>query len=193
MPFWKQGIKNLWGGLDKSLTPQMPNTPTGSLQPSTVRTLMATTDSLLQDNRIEKSHYEQFFRWHAENLPGYKGLYEKFVMAVNQVAQKESNHDFADADLATQRRILDQVVMINTPRFLPAKVNKLRVAALDKDRFYFNTFIVSKIFGLFARTDALILVGYESWRTQPRGLKNYRLAPEKVKSDSALLMQSQRR
>lgn len=193
MPLWKPGMKELWGNLDKSLEPKIPNAPTGTLQPSTIRTLMATTESLLQDNRIEKSHYEQLFRWHAENLPGYKGLYEKFVMAVNQVAKKESNRDFADADLTTQRRILDQVVMIDTPRFLPTKVNKLRLAALDKDRFYFYTFIVSKIFGLFARTDALMLVGYESWRTQPRGLKNYRLAPEEVKSASALLIQSQRR
>ena len=185
-PLWK----NLLSNLDKSLKLKIPNAPTGSLQPNTIRTLMAVTESLLQDNRIEKTHYQNFFSWTAENLSGYKDLYEKFVVKVNQATRKESDRDFADADLPTQRKVLDQVVMIDPPRFLPAKINKFRLATLEKERLYFYTFIISKIFGLFGRTDALIAVGYESWRTQPRGLKNYTLAPEQVKSGSTLLMQS---
>ena len=78
-PLWK----NLSSNLDKSLKLKIPNAPTGSLQPNTIKTLMAVTESLLQDNRIEKTHYQNFFSWTAENLSGYKDLYEKFVVKVN--------------------------------------------------------------------------------------------------------------
>jgi len=78
-------------------------------------------------------------------------------------------------------RKYEKQIVVNPAKLLPNNANKFRLALLEGDRFHFNTFIVDEIFQLFARTDALILVGYESGRTKPRGLKNYTLAPTTVK------------
>lgn len=179
VPLWKEGISNTFYQWYKSVQ-AIPSAPPGSLKENTLQALMATTEALLEDKVQNKGVYEKFFHWHAENIPGYNQLYEKFLTIVNQEAKKVSDRNFAEIDIGTRHKILDRMAMIPASRILPLKMENLRLTILEKNKWYFDKFIVREIFQLFARTDALILIGYESWRTQPRGLDNYRLAPENV-------------
>jgi len=162
--------------------------PTGSLTAQTLSVLLATTEALLHDTPPkEMSHYEDFFRWHAEHLSGYKRLYEQFAATVDQIARKSSNITFADNDIVTRKKILAMVAPASSDSLL-GKLGKFQIVLFGKEQLLFYNHIVHEIFRLFARTDALILVGYEAWPGQPRGLDNYRQLPGKAKAESARMM-----
>ncbi|MDJ0620977.1 MAG: hypothetical protein QNJ63_30280 [Calothrix sp. MO_192.B10] len=179
VPGLKEGIYQKFYTWYKSAQ-NLPDAAPGSLKASTLQSLMATTEALLEDKLQNKSVYEKFFQWHAKKVPGYHELYEKFATILNQEAKKVSSRNFPEVDIATRRKIIDRVAMIPASSALPLKVENFRLTILERNKWYFDKFIVREIFQLFARTDALILIGYECWRTQPRGLNNYKIAPEQV-------------
>src|SRR6185295_10486722 len=53
----------------------------GALDDATLTALMSATAALLVED-IEQDRYEDFFKWHAENAPGYKRIYERFAQAM---------------------------------------------------------------------------------------------------------------
>lgn len=161
--------------LKRQLTdPGLPeDTLTGLLDTQTLQVLMATTEALI-NIRIETTHYENFFRWRSENVRGYKTLYEQFALTVRTIA----GCNFAECDIATRRRILERAFQV---RNLTSRWDTVRTGILERDWLRFDKYIVHEIFALFVRTDAWIVLGYESWPGTPRGLATYRQAPNKPK------------
>ena len=144
---------------------------TGILNAQTLQVLRATTEALIEV-RIEMSHYENFFRWRSENLPGYKSLYEQFARTVNAAV----GCNFAECDIAIRRGILEKAFQ---GRNLTSKLDQVRIGVLARDWLRFDKYIVREIFTLFAKTDAWIMVGYESWPGTSRGLVTYRQEPDR--------------
>ena len=109
-----------------------------------------------------------FFRWRSENLSGYRSLYERFAVVVDRAAKKSRKPDFASCDMEVRREILQ--------RFTPSTY----ALVFERDGLRFEKYIFRQILDLFSRTDAWILLGYESWPGTPRGLDTYTKAPSKA-------------
>jgi hypothetical protein len=142
----------------------------GPLDDATADTLDATVRALLHD-RVEPSHYREFFRWRAEHLPGARALYRRFAGAVDVRARRAGHRGFRSAPADARRAILTGL--------LPARgwtrVRRLLVAR-DDERFARQ--VVREIFRRFARTDAWVLAGYDAWPGMPRAIAT--LAPPGV-------------
>jgi hypothetical protein len=146
--------------------------PTGSLDPDTMGTLLATIDALLIETPVprgECDRYAQYFQWHAENVPGYYALYQRFVARVNHVAGRA----LAEQNPRERRRTLDRVVASSSS---PSGRDRLHVL-VNRDPWLFRIYVSEEILRLYCRSDALITLGYESWPGTPRGLEVYRRAP----------------
>jgi hypothetical protein len=150
--------------------PTLEDTPTGSLEDRVLQTLMSTTKALA-GLPVELAHYEDYFRWHAETVPGYKTLYERFAATV----ERSAGCNFSDCDIETQRKILASAFETRTS---PGRLDRLRRGVLDRDWLLYDEYVVREILALFARTDAWILLGYDAWPGMPRGLESYRQLPD---------------
>ena len=153
--------------------PVLEDTPTGPLGVRASEVLLAVTEALV-GVPVELSHYKDFFRWRAENRRGYKALYERFATTLDRLAQRSGGCDFTDCTQHQQRQILDKAFQI---RGATREWDKIHDWVLDRDWVLFDTHIVREIFSLFAKTDAWVLLGYESWPGTPRGLERYTQAP----------------
>jgi hypothetical protein len=153
--------------------PVLEDTPTGPLDVRAGKVLLAATEALV-GTPIELSHYEDFFRWRAENRRGYKALYEHFATILNQSARRSAGCDFTDCHQDAQHQVLDKAFQV---RGATGTWDKIQIRVLDGDWLLFDTYIVREIFSLFAKTDAWVLLGYESWPGTPRGLERYTQAP----------------
>jgi len=151
--------------------PSLANTSSGPLDSHSLKTLMAAVDAILNE-RLETGHYESYFRWYAQNVPGYKVLYDSFTANLNSLSRQYGQLSFPDSDAALKQRVLEE-----TCQFRPSKLERLWAGLLERDRLRFDKYIILPILELFAATDAWILAGYESWPGIPRGLSKYRQAP----------------
>ena len=151
------------------------NTSTGSLERPTIDTLIETTKTLLGDYAIGIDRYENYFRWRAENLKGYKSLYEQFTTTVNQIAQKLGESDFKNFDTVARLNILERAFDTRNPI---NQWEKLKIRLFSKNWLLFDQYIIQEIFTIFANTDVWLVVGYEAWPDQPRGLERYQLNPK---------------
>jgi hypothetical protein len=154
--------------------PEIKDAPPGRLDIPVLQALVATTEALV-GTPVETSHYEDFFRWHSEHLRGYKSLYEQFTAVLNHGAEQAGRPDFARCDMATRRQILDKFPLARQGEF-----GKLLRGVFQKDGRRFEYYIVREILELFNRTDAWIVLGYESWPGTPRGLDKYTQPPGKA-------------
>jgi hypothetical protein len=132
-----------------------------------VRALLATTAALIATD-VETNHYEEFFRWRSENLSGYRSLYQRFAVVVDGSAKEARQPDFASCDMKLRREILQRMT------------SRTYALVFDRDELRFENYILREILALFSRTDAWILLGYDSWPGMPRGLEAYTQAPGKV-------------
>jgi hypothetical protein len=158
------------------LSPGLGDAPTGRLSERTLNALLVATRALA-GVPLEISHYEDFFRWRAENVGGYKALYEQFAAALNSRARRSVGCDFVDCTRQMQQKILEKVPQV---RNTDTRWDKMRVSVLERDWVLFDRYIVRDILLLFSRTDAWTLLGYEAWPGTPRGLDRYTQAPSKV-------------
>jgi hypothetical protein len=147
------------------LRPGLPYAPPEVLRESELKTLLAAVQAFLGETR-SSTHYEAFFRWRAENLPGYGALYRQFAAELDRAA--ETQERFVACPPEEQRRIVR--------RFAPRDLARLRSSLFDRRQLRFTTYVVQEILALFARTDAWVRLGYESWPGVSRGLETYRLA-----------------
>lgn len=131
--------------------------------------LLAVT-RLLTHPFIENDHYEDFLKWRSENIRGYKYVYEKISLILENKSMELFSCSFLDCDAADQLAILGRI----RPRNRLDKVNK---AVFSKDDLLFERFFIFDVLSLYARTDAWIELGYESWPGKPRGLNRYMRAP----------------
>jgi hypothetical protein len=123
---------------------------------------------------IEIGHYEDYFRWRAENLRGYLSLYEKFRARADAAAQRRCGREFALCDSVQQRSILDQELLSQPTA---SRFDTVRSSVFQRGRLIFEKYIFSEVLALFAATDAWKLLGYDGWPGTPRGLEAYRLRP----------------
>ena len=150
---------------------------TGPLDEATARVLQATTAALL-DVLVERGHYREFFQWRSQNAPGYKALYERFAVSVNETAVRSAGAPFADCNLVAQRGVLARCLRAGSPA---GHLGKARAGLLDRPWLIYDRYIVREIFDLFARTDAWVKLGYETWPGEHRGLYTYTQPPERAR------------
>src|SRR5262245_5068491 len=161
---------------DRLLTPALEDADTGPLSARALNALTVATRTLAGVS-VQITHYEDFFRWRAENLRGYKTLYEQFPAALDHRARRSVGCDFADCSASMQRTILENVPQVRSAN---TRLDKVRVSVLERDWVLFDRYIVREILLLFSKTDAWILLGYEAWPGTPRGLDRYTQAPSKA-------------
>ena len=146
--------------------------PLGPLDDHTLAALMATTLVLLPAG-IEPQRYEDCFRWRAEHLPGYKGIYDRFAATVDRAARQLGEAGFAHAAAPAERKVLEPLAEARAVLAERSRRAALRVTLLGRDWFVFERHIVRDLLALFARTDAWLLAGYPSHPGVARGLDAY--------------------
>jgi hypothetical protein len=179
---WKKKVIKRW------LMPNLKDGPTDKLEDGILQILLTATETIA-DVPIDTVHYENLFRWRSENLRGYNNLYNKFARALNSSAKRLTGKDFIGADRETQLRILDKTYQI---RMSTGKLNLVRFGIFERDWILFDRYIIRDILRLFIRTDAWIMLGYESWPGKVRRLRRYRVAPGKIKLKSNSLGRQRR-
>jgi hypothetical protein len=158
-------------------SPGLEDTPTGPLSVETLSALLAATTALA-GVPVQLAHYEDFFRWRAEHLPGYKALYEQFAAALAHRARRAVGCAFVDCSRQVQQKVLDERPQLRSG---DTRWQKARVAVLEREWLRFDQYIVRDILLLFMRTDAWTALGYENWPGTPRGLERYTRAPSQVR------------
>src|SRR5262245_46153775 len=93
------------------LSPGLEDAPTGPLSVRALNTLLATTGALA-GMPVQIAHYEDFFRWRAENLRGYKTLYEQFAAALDRRARQSVGGDFVNCSRQMQQKMLEELPQV---------------------------------------------------------------------------------
>ena len=158
-------------------SPGLEDAPTGPLSVEALNALLAATTALA-GVPVQLAHYEDFFRWRAEHLPGYKALYEQFAAALASRARRSVGCAFVGCSRQMQQKILEERPQL---RGGDGRWHKARVAVLEREWVRFDQYIVRDILLLFLRTDAWISLGYEAWPGTPRGLERYTQAPSQAR------------
>jgi hypothetical protein len=144
--------------------------PTGPLDDGTREALRATTEALL-DVEHDARRYADYFEWRATHLRGYRALYERFARAVDEAARDLAGAPFARLDRGTRARALGRAVPLFETRAMTPEL------LADKERARFFRYVIGEVLLLFAHTDALLHVGYDSIvGAAPAGLESYRHA-----------------
>jgi len=155
------------------LSPTLADAPTGRLGARAFNALLSTTRAVA-GVPVQMSHYEDFFRWRAENLRGYKALYEQFAEALDRRARQSFGCDFVECNREVQRRIIEKVRQVHST---DTRWERIRASVFERDWLLFERYIIRDMLLLFSRTDAWTLLGYEAWPGTPRGLDQYTKAP----------------
>ncbi len=150
-------------------------TPAGPLDEHVLNALLAATDAYA-GAPVERGHYVEFFRWHAETLPGYRTLYERFAATVDRAARRSLGCDFAACEHAARQKIVARAFRFDRPA---TRLSALRAAFLERDWTLFSAYIARPITSLFAHTDAWRRAGYDAWPGIPQGLDRYTQAPRR--------------
>jgi hypothetical protein len=158
------------------LSPGLEDAPTGPLSAGALNTLLVMTGALV-GVPMQIAHYEDFFRWRAENLRGYKALYEQFAAALNRRARRSVGCDFVDCGRQMQQKVLEELPQVRSAQ---TRWHRVRVAVFEREWVRFDQYIVRDILLLFLRTDAWTSLGYEAWPGTPRGLERYTQAPSQA-------------
>ena len=159
------------------LSPGLEDAPTGPLSAGALNTLLVTTGALA-GVPVQIAHYEDFFRWRAENLRGYKTLYEQFAAALDRRARRLVGCDFVDCSRQMQQKMLEELPQVRSAN---TRWHRVRFAVFEREWLRFDQYIIHDILLLFLRTDAWTLLGYEAWPGTPRGLDRYTQAPSQAR------------
>lgn len=154
-------------------SPGLEDAPTGPLSVETLNALLAATTALA-GVPVQLAHYEDFFRWRAENLRGYKALYEQFAATLARRARRAVGCAFVDCSQQMQQKVLEERPQLRSG---DTRWHQARVAVLEREWLRFDQYVVRDILLLFLRTDAWTSLGYEAWPGTPRGLEHYTQAP----------------
>jgi len=145
--FLRNGIQD---GI-RSLINRLRKDNRGFLDKEVLQVLMSVTKTILGSS-IELSHYQDYFVWHAENLPGYKGLYREFAANLNRRAKRLHGQAFVRCDQVQREDVLNRL-------FSGAAFQKYPV--------------IQELMQLYSKTDAWIQLGYNAWPGTARGLDRY--------------------
>lgn len=153
------------------VAPPLDPSATGPIDDGTSDLLLATTTALV-DGDVEPEHYADYFRFHAQNVPGYRDLYERFAARVAEAARRAGVADFAAARADVRRTIVVDGCLPESEgtATLPGGPD-------EEERDRYRQYVVAEILDLFSATDAWILLGYEDWPGNARGLDRYTSTP----------------
>ncbi len=153
---------------------------TGTLDDHTLRTLDALAATYAGDYG-STGHYRLYFAWRAENLPGYLSTYRVFAATLDAAAQ-DSGTSFADADNATRHDLLYATLQMPEPTsdlFAPTYEQPETLFGLEAEIWArFHRMIIAELVYVFINTNAWIMLGYDGWMSQPRGLETYTQPPQ---------------
>jgi hypothetical protein len=110
------------------LSPRLEDAPTGPLSPEALNALLAATTALA-GVPVQIAHYEDFFRWRAEHLRGYKALYEQFAAALDRRARRSGGCDFVDCSRQMQQKMLEELPQVRSAN---ARWHRVRIAVLER-------------------------------------------------------------
>ncbi len=159
------------------INPTLSNKPTGKIDGRTIEVLLVTSE-ILCGTSIERKHYKDYFCWCSENLRGYKTIYEQFKVSLDHSAKQSFGCYFVDCDKSMQLQIIKKILQSHKTLLsqTTSRLYRIKIGIFERDWQLFNKYIFSEILNIFARTDAWVLLGYESWPGIPRGLNKYRKA-----------------
>jgi hypothetical protein len=149
----------------------LPEEPTGPLNTQILQALLVTTE-IITENNVEKSHYKDYFNWRSNNLKGYKALYKKFFETLDRSTKKSFGCSFIGCDKGTQYEMLKKAFEVQTTK---GRIDRIRKGLFDRDWLLFNKYIFPEILSLFARTDAWVSIGYDSWPGVPIGRTHWQM------------------
>jgi hypothetical protein len=144
---------------------------------SVIDTLMTVVDAYVEDNG-SISHYATYLNWRAEHLPRYSRLYALFAAALDRTAQDLTGTSYAETARSLRRAILLEGLELPDPQSALLDPRDPRTGAQPWSReermwLQFDRYIVGEIVLLFTQTNAWIMLGYDGWPGQPRGLERY--------------------
>ncbi len=145
------------GDKGKSQPPQ--GTADASIEKSWASILWSASDALIGFPLPAHDHYENFLGWRFANVPPYRDVYLKLATTLESRARKETGKPFVAGDAATRARL---------------------VADVCDHTADFDTYFRGEVLALFAKTDALVLLGYDSWAGQARGFEGLQRLPAKA-------------
>lgn len=160
--------RRLWRRLDG------PSRSRIHLSPAPVQTLSPDSAALLSAAaaamvgvRVDRVHYEEFYSWRSEHLPGYHALYEDIAETLRRPGQ--SPQAFIDLAPDAGMRVLEAA-------FSPRAFDRFTwtTAWLDQRAARIRMYFVDETLELFNATDAWVALGYAGWPGMPRGLEAYR-------------------
>jgi len=123
-----------------------------ALRPLSERTLhtLRTTVRAVIGHDVDLAAYEDYFAWRALHIPGAGARCEAFADTAEKLARDEHESSFAFCSEGTQSRVLARL-------FHEPEHRSVRDDILKR----------------FARTEAWIAIGYDSYPGMPRGLDDY--------------------
>lgn len=136
--------------LQRALRPDLdPGTGTGRLAQPVADVLLAAVDALLAEMPWQRERYAALFAWHAERIPGYRDVYERFAAALG-------------AGFAALPRARRQAILARTTA-LPPGTRRLFASLATRRRWEFDRLVRQQVYAYFARTDAWLAAGHRSW------------------------------
>jgi hypothetical protein len=154
------------------------NNTVGALDEATIAALVALAAAYV-GSYGSVSHYRTYFVWRAENLPGYLHTYQVFAPALDAAAQQISGSPFAEADAITQKDIIRYTLELPEPEsglFDPVfREPPISSPLTFEEQLWqrFHRMVLGELITVFLNTNAWIMLGYDSWPSQPRGLEKY--------------------
>jgi hypothetical protein len=124
-------------------------------------------------------HYRAYFGWRAETLPGYLSVYEDFTAALDAAAQHLDGTTFTDAADDVRQTIIRDALELPDPAselFNPTYTDPNPTTPLIfEEQLWqrFHSLVLGEIIYVFINTNAWIMLGYNGWPSQQRGLDDY--------------------
>jgi hypothetical protein len=143
----------------------------GPLSVAHLNILLAMVTAVTQQQTLQ-GNYEGYFKWRSENMKDYRIRYEDYCGLLNQTSIEMTKRTFLDNPPALRLKIINSL-----RTYLNGKPDPRRFDSREKRLFEFETLIVQETLQLFARTDALLAPGYNSFPGQARGFDSYRKLP----------------
>lgn len=152
-----------------------------TLENETLETLVSASESLI-GMPIKKNHYSLYFKWRAENLQGYAGVYRKLVSRIRERSVKLFGKSFQSCSEGERSEIIRSLRNYSGTDSLRYKFSALVVG----EYYLFEKRVFREILELFSRTDAFVHLGYRSWPGKVRGLHEYQRHPVSFSSRNKL-------
>lgn len=173
-PGWQ--AVDLGGGITRLELPPL-DQESGALEPSALAALMAVVDVFVE-GRGAVDHYRTYLTWRAQNLPGYRSLYESFSAGLQGTAREGFSADFAELDRDTRRDMLQRglgLPLPDSPLTETLIATETAAALTDADVLWlcFDRYIIAELVTLYIKTNAWLMLGYDGWPSQARGLERY--------------------